>query len=85
MTQGSPLEFPFLSAEFEASDMARAMLDVWAGSGVEERGAIYTRREVVEFILDLAGYTPDKPLHRLRVLEPSFGEGDFLLPWSTVF
>ena len=48
--------------------------------GIDERGAIYTRREVVEFILDLAGYTPERPLHRLRVLEPSFGDGDFLLP-----
>ncbi len=50
-----------------------------AGS-VEERGAIFTRREVVDFILDLAGYTPDQPLHRRRLLEPSFGTGDFLLP-----
>ncbi len=31
-------------------------------------------------MLDLAGYTADKPLHRLRLLEPSFGGGDFLLP-----
>ncbi len=44
------------------------------------RGAIFTRREVVEFILDLAGYTVDRPLHQLRLLEPSFGNGDFLLP-----
>jgi hypothetical protein len=44
------------------------------------RGAIFTRREVVEFILDLASYTVDLPLHRLRLLEPSFGNGDFLLP-----
>lgn len=44
------------------------------------RGAIFTRREVVEFILDLARYTIDRPLHRLRLLEPSFGSGDFLLP-----
>ena len=48
--------------------------------GIEERGAIFTRREVVDFILDLCGYTSDKPLHRRRLLEPSFGDGDFLLP-----
>ena len=48
--------------------------------GVEERGAIFTRREVVDFILDLTGYTSDKPLHKLRLLEPSFGDGDFLFP-----
>jgi hypothetical protein len=51
-----------------------------AAAGVEERGAIFTRREVVDLILELAGYTIDKPLHRLRLLEPSFGGGDFLLP-----
>ncbi|MCB9765975.1 MAG: Eco57I restriction-modification methylase domain-containing protein [Alphaproteobacteria bacterium] len=45
-----------------------------------ERGAVFTRRVVVEAILDLAGYTTDRPLHRLRLLEPSFGNGDFLLP-----
>lgn len=44
------------------------------------RGAVYTRREVVDAILDLVGYTPDRPLASLRLLEPSFGAGDFLLP-----
>ncbi len=43
------------------------------------RGAVYTKREVVEFILDLAGYTIDQPLHQYRLLEPSFGDGHFLL------
>ncbi|MBU0656006.1 MAG: Eco57I restriction-modification methylase domain-containing protein [Gammaproteobacteria bacterium] len=48
--------------------------------GTDSRGAIFTRREVVDFILDLAGYTEDQPLHQKRILEPSFGGGDFLLP-----
>ena len=48
--------------------------------GIEARGAIFTRREVVDFILDLVGYTTDQPLYRRRLLEPSFGDGDFLLP-----
>lgn len=47
-------------------------------SGANERGAIYTKREVVEFMLDLAGYEPSQPLHRMRLLEPSFGGGEFL-------
>jgi hypothetical protein len=51
-----------------------------AKTSVEERGAIFTRSEVVDFILDLACYTIDRPLHRFRLLEPSFGDGDFLLP-----
>lgn len=48
-------------------------------AGIEARGAIFTRLEVVDFILDLSGYTADRPLYELRLLEPSFGEGDFLL------
>lgn len=48
--------------------------------GLEARGAIFTRSEVVNFILDLAGYTVDQPLYQKRLLEPSFGGGDFLLP-----
>jgi len=48
--------------------------------GIEERGAIFTRREIVDFILDLCGYTSEQPLHERRLLEPSFGDGDFLLP-----
>jgi hypothetical protein len=57
-----------------------AAVAAMADSGVEARGAVFTRREVVEFILDLAGYTTDKPLHHARVLEPSMGHGDFLAP-----
>lgn len=34
----------------------------------------------MDFILDLTGYTEDQPLHEKRLLEPSFGGGDFLLP-----
>ncbi|CAK8720348.1 site-specific DNA-methyltransferase (adenine-specific) [Candidatus Electrothrix laxa] len=46
----------------------------------EIRGAVYTRPEVVNFILDLIGFTATKPLFQKRILEPSFGNGDFLLP-----
>jgi TaqI-like C-terminal specificity domain/Eco57I restriction-modification methylase len=47
---------------------------------LSSRGAVFTRVEVVEFILDLAGYTENQPLHEKRLLEPSFGGGQFLLP-----
>lgn len=57
-----------------------AAVDLLSEAGVEERGAIFTRREVVDFVLDLAGYSASKPLHHQRLLEPSFGDGDFLLP-----
>jgi hypothetical protein len=57
-----------------------AAVAVMAESGAESRGAVFTRREVVDFILDLVGYTVDKPLHHARLLEPSMGQGDFLTP-----
>jgi hypothetical protein len=57
-----------------------AVEELSQAGGVDERGAVFTRREVVEFILDLAGYTSDRPLHLLSLLEPSFGDGDFLIP-----
>ena len=55
-------------------------VDAMAAAGVDERGAVFTREEVVEFMLDLAGYTSDLPLYEHRLLEPSFGDGDFLIP-----
>lgn len=53
-------------------------VDDLAKAGGESRGAIFTKREVVEFILDLVGYTAEKPLHKYRLLEPSFGGGEFI-------
>lgn len=50
----------------------------YAAADAEQRGAVFTKHEVVEFILDLAGYSEDAPLSTYRILEPSFGEGDFL-------
>ncbi|MFM9946461.1 MAG: Eco57I restriction-modification methylase domain-containing protein [Saprospiraceae bacterium] len=55
-------------------------VEAMASAGMEERGAVYTRLNVVEFMLDLVGYTADRPLYSMTILEPSFGNGDFLLP-----
>jgi hypothetical protein len=63
-----------------SAKVAAAIEKLSAATGTESRGAIFTRLEVVEFILDLSGYTEDKLLARKRLLEPSFGGGDFLLP-----
>lgn len=60
--------------------VAAAIEQLSSAAGAESRGAIFTRVEVVDFILDLTGYIPDQPLHEKRLLEPSFGGGDFLLP-----
>lgn len=43
-------------------------------------GEVFTRRWVVEALLDLTGYTADKDLGALRLLEPSCGSGAFLGP-----
>ncbi|MEY4593173.1 MAG: hypothetical protein RIR18_2068, partial [Pseudomonadota bacterium] len=61
------------------SPAARAAELIAQSDSIKPRGAIFTRQEVVNFILDLAGYTEDQQLHKFRLLEPSFGEGDFLV------
>lgn len=51
-----------------------------AALGEVEYGEVFTRRWVVEAILDLVGYTVDKDLARLRLVEPSVGSGAFVVP-----
>ncbi len=43
-------------------------------------GEIFTKRWVVELILDLVGYTADRDLCSLVALEPACGRGAFLIP-----
>ena len=68
------------SSFLDLCPLTAAVKELANAGGIEERGAIFTRREVVDFILDLTGYTSDRPLHRLRLLESSSGDGDFLFP-----
>ena len=48
------------------------------GPAIAVHGQVFTRPHVVDLMLDLAGYTADKPLHRLTLLEPGSGNGAFL-------
>lgn len=57
-----------------------AIRELSKSASIDGRGAIFTRKVVAEFILDLVGYTEDQELHKLSLLEPSFGNGEFLLP-----
>lgn len=57
-----------------------ALLHPFSDCAEDERGAVYTRREVVEGILDLIGYTPNIDLAKRTLLEPCCGKGDFLIP-----
>ncbi len=43
-------------------------------------GEVFTRRWVVDMILDLVGYTADLDLAELVIVEPACGTGAFLLP-----
>lgn len=47
---------------------------------VEPKGVVYTKRWVVELLLDLSGYSPDKNLVDNLAIEPAAGDGAFLGP-----
>jgi adenine-specific DNA-methyltransferase len=51
-----------------------------AGAAIQNYGAVFTRQWVVEVLLDLTGYTTDRDLGGLHLLEPSCGSGAFLGP-----
>src|SRR5690349_3666874 len=46
----------------------------------ENHGEVFTRRWVVELILELAGYDPATDLSNRVAIEPSCGQGAFLIP-----
>lgn len=43
-------------------------------------GSVFTKTEVVNFILNLIGYSQDSDIRRRKILEPAMGNGDFLVP-----
>lgn len=49
-------------------------------SETEGSDVVITKSHVVNLILDLAGYTADRNLAEMRLLEPSCGHGTFLAP-----
>lgn len=65
---------------FETAAPAKDAVAYFSDAPAEARGAIHTRPEVAEFILDLLGWCSGAGLANFRLLEPSAGEGDFLLP-----
>ncbi|MDO8943345.1 MAG: hypothetical protein Q7U75_09190, partial [Desulfobacterales bacterium] len=46
----------------------------------EKKGVVYTREWVVQFMLELAGYTEDRNLGDAVAVEPAAGEGAFVVP-----
>lgn len=51
-----------------------------AANEVQNYGEVFTRRWVVDVLLDLTGYTTDRDLAAKRLVEPSCGSGAFLGP-----
>jgi len=68
-----------LSPQQRSQAVSAAVNALATSSGRGERGAVFTKAGVVDALLDLCGYTPDLPLEKYRVLEPSFGNGEFLV------
>ncbi len=67
-----------LSFDMPAS-VPQTAYDYGQRTGGETHGVVLTKPHIVELMLDLAGYTADRPLHTLRLLEPSCGHGAFLV------
>ena len=65
---------------FPMSRLSLDALSVFSDAVGEARGAVHTRPEVAEFVLDAVGWVESEPLESFCLLEPSVGEGDFLLP-----
>lgn len=77
-----PTLFDHFDSSFfsKSKEVLEAVENMALSSDIDKRGAVFTKIEVVDFILDLVEYTTKRPLYSQRILEPSFGDGDFLLP-----
>ena len=61
------------------SGAVEAAVEALATAPAETRGAIHTKLDVARFVLDVAGWRTSVDLLGMRLLEPSFGTGVFLL------
>jgi adenine-specific DNA-methyltransferase len=68
-----------LSMEFPVS-FSKEAYEYGRRSSGETHGVVLTKPHIVELILDLAGYSQDRDLPSMRLLEPACGHGAFLLP-----
>lgn len=69
----------YVQRQLLADEAHAASLAASAEEG-HDYGAVFTRRWVVELILDLVGYTSERDLAALRAIEPACGAGAFLGP-----
>ncbi|TVP76601.1 MAG: SAM-dependent DNA methyltransferase, partial [Puniceicoccaceae bacterium] len=74
MVTATQLDIPLPDAQ------APDALHYWAKSVAESRGEVFTKPAVADFILDLTGWRVGQNLLSKRLLEPSCGSGDFVIP-----
>mgnify|MGYP000193264290 CR=1 FL=1 len=60
--------------------LPQSAYDYGARASGGTHGVVLTRPQVVELILDLVGYTPERELGAQVLLEPACGRGAFVLP-----
>ncbi len=60
--------------------LPKSAYDYGERSSGETHGVVLTKPHIVNLILDLAGYTADRDLASLSLLEPACGHGAFLVP-----
>ena len=72
------VQFDIFSGAPSRSGAVAEAVAALADAPPDARGAVQTLPVVAGFVLDLAGYRAGAPLHALRLLEPSFGDGVFL-------
>lgn len=65
--------------QFALFEEPMAVAEISSDPGADY-GEVFTRRWVVDLILDLVGYTPDRDLGAEVLVEPSCGTGAFLVP-----
>jgi len=51
----------------------------WENSGVS-KGEVFTNKKTVEFMIDISEIFSTKNISHLHILEPSCGQGDFVIP-----
>jgi hypothetical protein len=59
--------------------MAVSPSAIQAPERIQEHGEVFTRRWVVDLILDLVGYRADRDLVEMKAVEPACGSGAFLV------
>ncbi len=67
-----------LFQSIRSGEEAVAIAELSDAGSSEVRGAVFTRPEIVRATLDCAGYCAENDLLAMRLLEPSFGGGEFL-------